>query len=281
MEPRAWRVLTPGSRSDLVLAVDFASTGRRTSSFAELAPRLDPAIALWETLQPPSGPSTRTGSDYVAWWLEDILQSRRRVDAVLGYCAGGVYASALAARIRDAQGAAPKLVLFDPEPPNAPTLLSDFDDILQHMARILSHDEVASAREAARRAQARQTEFAVFGAELVEIYRRAVTAAFSRAGIDDDLTDELIATFADYVAYLAAGRQIDPVPGWSTATAIGSTHPTSGAGHAARLIRFDIPHDDLLRNDDVARAVMGILAATSVDEPRLAIASGAAGARSG
>ena len=264
MEPRAWKVLTPGSRSDLVLAVDFASTGRKTSSFTELAPRLDPAIPLWETVQPPSGPSARTGADYVAWWLEDILRSQRRVDAVLGYCAGGVYAAALAERIRDAQGAAPKLVLFDPEPPNAPTLLSDFDTIIQHMARILTPENVANTQEVARRAQARQTDFAVFGAELVEIFRRAVTDAFSLAGIDDDLADELIETFADYVAYLAAGRQIDPVPGWSTATAIGSTHPTSGVGHAARLIRFDIPHDDILRNDDVARAVTGLLAAANL-----------------
>lgn len=263
MEPRSWKVLTPGSRSDLVLAVDFASTGRKASSFHELAPKLDPALPFWETIQPPPGSSARTGADYVAWWLEEVQRSERRVDAILGYCAGSVFASALVERIRDAQGTAPKLIIFDPEPPNAPALLRDFGNVVQHMSTILSPDEVAGALESARLAHARQPDFDALGAELVEIFRRAAEAAFSRAGLDDELASELIDTFAAYVVYLTAGRQIDPVPGWSKATAIGSSHQSSGVRHAARVIRFDIHHDDLLRDDGVARAVTGLLAAPS------------------
>lgn len=263
MEPRSWKVLTSGSRRDLVLAVDFASTGRKASSFSELAPKLDPAIPFWETVQPPIGASALTGADYVAWWLEDIQRSARRVDAVLGYCAGGVFASALVEGIRQVQGSAPKLVVFDPESPNAPALLRDFDNVVQHMATLLSPEEVTDAKAAARVAHAKQTNFEVMSAELVDIFRRAAGAAFARAGLDDELASELIDTFAAYVAYLAAGRQIDPVPGWATATAIGSTHQSSGVRHAAKLIRFEIQHDDILRDDDVARTVTGLLAAMS------------------
>src|ERR671936_774659 len=74
-----WRILSHGDDSDLVLAVDFASTGRLQAGFRELVPRLSPPVTVWEALPPAARQVAANG--YVEWWLAEIRDRGRAVRA--------------------------------------------------------------------------------------------------------------------------------------------------------------------------------------------------------
>ncbi|MBT2380624.1 hypothetical protein AMK21_14320 [Streptomyces sp. CB00316] len=249
-----WKVLNAGRGSDLVLAVDFATTGRSDSSFSDLVPLLDPRLTVWETRQPDTG-AGMSAADYVELWAREAESSGRTVRAVLGYCAGAVFAGELAARLADRPGQDPRLVVFDPETPDPAGLDRDFAAMMDQFASVLSADEVAAARQAATAARAGAPDFAAFGDALVAIFREQAGAAFRREGLDEDLLGEFAAVFRSFVSYLDAARQIDPTGAWRTAVAVNSRQHTEGALLAARSVDLPVDHVDLLRSRLTADAV--------------------------
>ncbi|MGY3680982.1 hypothetical protein [Streptomyces sp. TE33382] len=256
--PSSWKVLNAGQGGDLVLAVDFATTGRSDSSFSDLAPLLDPRLTVWETRQPDTG-SAMSARDYIALWAREAEDSGRTVRAVLGYCAGSVFAGELAAEIAGRQAEPPRLVVFDPEVPTPDGLDRDFAAMMGQFASVLSADEVSAARRAATAARTSTPDFAAFGDELVRIFREQAGAAFAREELDTDLLEEFAAVFRSFVSYLDAARQIDPAAAWRTATAVGSRQPSEGALLAARSVDIPVDHVDILRSRLTADAVGEIL----------------------
>ncbi|MEV6962275.1 hypothetical protein AB0M97_24400 [Streptomyces sp. NPDC051207] len=256
-----WKVLNPGGQDgDLVLAVDFATTGRSDSGFSDLVPRLDPAFAVWETRQPP-GATGRPAEDYLALWDGEAAGSGRTVRAVLGYCAGSVFAGELAARIAARQGEAPRLVLFEPEVPAPAGLYRDFAAMMNQFASVLSPDEVTAAQQEADAARADAADFGGYGDALVRIFKERAGAAFAREELDTELLDEFAAVFRSYVSYLDAARQIDPAATWRTGTAVSSRTPSGGAALAGRNVGVDVDHAEMLRDARVAEAVNEIIGA--------------------
>ncbi|MBU7597294.1 hypothetical protein JGS22_006505 [Streptomyces sp. P38-E01] len=249
-----WKVLNEGQGGEVVLGVDFATTGRSDSSFSDLAPNLGHGLALWETRQP-DGASAGSAEDFLGLWADGIAASGRTVRAVLGYCAGSVHAGELAARIAERQGSAPVFVMFDPEVPTHASLYRDFVAMMNQFAAVLSADEVAAAHREGEEAQARFAEFAAYGDELVRIFQEKAGVAFAREELDTEMLDEFVAVFRSFVAYLNAARQIDPAAAWSTATAVNSEHPTEGAAQAAVTVDIAVAHSDILRDKRVADAV--------------------------
>ncbi|MGW2183516.1 hypothetical protein ACWCXX_36960 [Streptomyces sp. NPDC001732] len=255
-----WKVLSAGRGSDLVLTVDFATTGRSDSSFSDLAPRLDPQLTVWETRQPDSGDGM-SAEDYIELWAREVEDSGLTVRAVLGYCAGSVFAGELAARIGERQEQPPRFVVFDPEVPDRAGLDRDFTAMMDQFAAVLSPEEVAAARRASQEARTDAPDFAAFGDELVRIFREQAGAAFVREELDTELLEEFAAVFRSFVSYLDAARQIDPTAAWRTATAVNSNSATEGALLARESVDIPVDHVDILRSPLTAEAVDRIVAA--------------------
>ena len=77
-----------------------------------------------------------TGKDYVARWLDPVRASGRRVTAVLGYCASSSFAGTIAEGVAGWQDDAPQVLLFDPSPANAWTILQfGYFKVLEALAR--------------------------------------------------------------------------------------------------------------------------------------------------
>lgn len=253
-----WKVLAEGPGPELVLAVDFATTGRSDSSFSDLVPRLGGRYTVWETRQPDTGEGM-SAEDYLAWWTREVEESGRTVRAVLGYCAGSVFAGELASRVAAGQAEPPRFLMVDPEVPTPDALHRDFDAMLGQFASVLSAGELAAARQAAATALATAPGFAALGSELVRIFREQAGTAFAREELDMDLLEEFAAVFRSFVSYLDAARGIDPAAAWSAATAVNSLQPTEGALLAARSVAVPVDHVDILRSDLTAGAVEEIL----------------------
>lgn len=261
----AWKTLSGdedgGDGHGLTLAVDFTTSGRGQAQFADLAGILAPhtAATVWASVPPPADADVaHDGEAYLDWWLGEVRDSGRHVEAVLGYCAGAVHAAALAERIAEWQHDAPQLLLFDPELPNTAGLYHDFHAAGDTLAGLLTPEELAEFHAAGQRLEARygDGELPAAGAELAAVFTAAVGTAAERLELDDDIRDELAGAFDSLVGYLTAATTLDPLPAWSAATALTTSAPAHPVG---RELRQDTPHDDLLRDPATARALAGLL----------------------
>jgi hypothetical protein len=262
MAENSWKTLSKGHDPRLVLALDFSNTGRLQAGFHDLVPRLDPPVTVWEALPPAPRQVASTG--YVDWWLADVRGSNQTVHAVLGYCAGAVFAAEMAERIATWQDA-PLLILLDPELPNALGLYRDFHTVGDAMASVLSQDELREFHEAGRRVQEKfgDEDLGSVGSALGEVFTATIATAAERLGLDDEIRDELAGVFGSLVEYLVAATRFDPRPIWARSIAIRSVKPGDGAPirhPVEHEIRIVVEHHHLLRHDPTARAVSNLLA---------------------
>jgi hypothetical protein len=273
VETTAWKALNEGGTdaSGVVLAVDFPFTGRPEAGFGDLVSKLDGGRSLWESVPPVNGAETGlTGAGYVDRWLAGVWANGWAVHAVLGYCAGSVYASSLADGLAaDNPGGRPKLVLFDPETPDATTVYWQFHKVIDGLGAVLRPGEVTEAQQEGQRISQETGDLALLGERLLSVFHRAGVVAFDRVGLDAARREEFTATVSAFMSYLVAAVTIDVGAGWSFATAISSRTSMNGLnlvppedrpGMVAREIRFDIEHADLLRDPDVVRACTELLA---------------------
>ncbi|MET9659138.1 hypothetical protein [Streptomyces sp. NPDC006510] len=257
-----------------MLAADFPVTGRNEGGFADLAPGLKLDCALWQTVAPVRDPQTDALDDtYLEPWLSEVAASGRNVRAVLGYCAGSVFAGALAERIGARQAAFPRVVLFDPELVDVPTVHLQFGRVIGNMTTVLTTEEIAELSGAAEKLAA-QSGIAPgdFAAGLYAAFRPIGTAALRRAGLDEDYAGELVQLVGSFMSYLATAACLDPRPGWQGATVVTSASESSGLNRmrttpgvapieVADERRFEVEHRDLLRTPAIAETVAGVLAA--------------------
>lgn len=272
--PTVWNVvLDSGADTDIVLAADFPVTGRNEGGFADLAPGLRLDCALWQTVAPVRSPETDALDDaYLEPWLSEVAASGRTVRAVLGYCAGSVFAGVLAEKIAARQSTAPLVVVFDPELVDVPTVHLQFGRVIGNMTTVLTAEEISELTGAAEQLVAKPgIEPAEFAAGLYAAFRPIGTAALRRAGLDEDYAGELVQLVGSFMAYLATAAGLDPRPGWSRATVITSASEQSGLNRlratpgiapieVADERRFEVEHRDLLRTPAVAESVAGVLA---------------------
>jgi hypothetical protein len=266
----AWRTLAAGENPQgVVLAVDFDVTGRVEARFSDLMPNLGIGDTIWETIPPPVRTERAwTGSEYVDHWARAALQTDLPVRALLGFCAGSVYAAALAERISQVQ-APPLLVLFDPELSVPQTLLWQFFKIVGFMSGTIPAAEATALREAGQRAYDECAQVGELQAALSGLLRERGEVAFAQAGLDRRLRGELLDIIDSCLCYLAAASQLDPLDQWKSAVAIGSSSPMSGlrgmrrAGTevtVAREIDVAADHATMLGDAEVAAVVRSLLA---------------------
>ncbi|MGW0787732.1 hypothetical protein ACWD04_05635 [Streptomyces sp. NPDC002911] len=257
-----------------MLAADFPVTGRNEGGFADLAPALNLDCALWQTVAPVRDPQTDALDDtYLEPWLLEVAASGRNVRAVLGYCAGSVFAGALAERVGARQDAVPRVVLFDPELVDVPTVHLQFGRVIGNMTTVLTTEEIAELSGAAEKLAARSDIVpGDFAAGLYAAFRPIGAEALRRAGLDEDYAGELVQLVGSFMSYLATAAGLDPRPGWQGALVVTSASESSGLNRmrttpgvapieVADERRFEVEHRDLLRTPAIAEMVAGVLAA--------------------
>jgi hypothetical protein len=271
--PHGWKAVGYGRGKGIVLMLDFEAVGRREACFADLVPMLDPAPETWTAAQPSHGSLDKTACAYLGYWSGGLRESGREVHAVLGFCAGAVFAAALAEQIAGWQARVPEVVLLDPEPPTTSTLLGQFENVIQALAGLASAAAEGPGRsdteglDRARAAAARLRDVAdlpALGDELSSLYREVTEPAFARIGLSPVYQADLVMSFGSLMSYLAAAGDLRPGPGWASATAVVSAaHRGQPAGRqpigVARQVSVDTDHADLLRSPAVAKLVSELL----------------------
>ena len=264
--PNAHNIIRGGT-GGLLVAADFPATGRTVAGFSDLLGAHPGNHAVWETAPPAVGDETAmTGPDHVDRWLSDL--SGHRVDAVLGFCVGAVYAAAIAERVTVTQGAPVPVIVFDPERPDPDLLHRHYEGLVGGLTAVLRPDELTELRKAGEQARSDNDDMAKLAEVLRELAIQHGGPALRRTGLDERRTAELIDTFGAFLAYLVAAADLDPLPVWRTATALSSATGHSGlnalaedtrARTVARELRFPVEHTDLLRDKRVVDAVRDLL----------------------
>lgn len=263
-----WEVISGADSGRVVLGVDFPAA-RRGAGFAELSARIGPRYRFLHTREPAARPVRQArGEAYVDRWVERIHEESHQVVAVLGYCVGGLYAAAIAAGIARRQPM-PKVILFDPQFVSGRYLVVEFLREIDAISSLLSDQEIEHTRKTAAKITGPATcDLAEAAAEMAGIYWELTSRAFERVGIGSAYNGRFITPICSYITWLSAAGKIDPGPVWKRSTAIVSSDYAglapgnrTGVGDDAigQQIRFDVGHDDLLRSDSVARAVVGLL----------------------
>ncbi|TCO60866.1 hypothetical protein [Actinocrispum wychmicini] len=255
-----WRVLSDAGVEDIVLVCDFPTQIRPEAGFSHLAPLLDPARTVWEAVPPPAGSEQGWSSDdYLRYWMDALGDVT--VGAVLGFCAGCVFAAAVTEQVAERQGRTPRLVVFDPEQPTSGALYAQYHRGAELFGAVLPPDEVVEILGRGQKLLADNDDVQIFGPALSALYAEVGDAAFARVGLDPVRRAELAATFASFVNWVVAADQIDPRPAWASATAVTSQTRGTAADLALREIRLDVAHVDLLRDAGVAGTVSELLSA--------------------
>ncbi|WP_067889952.1 hypothetical protein [Actinomadura chibensis] len=268
----AWtRIGAPGAGGAVVLAVDFDGSGRREATFRDLVRLLPDVPEVWQAVPPPDEHLPGTPPEhYLEWWLGLPGGDGADVRAVLGYCAGGVFASALADAIAARRGDRPPVILFNPGEPTVDTLDRDFTGIVEGMT-ILADDERADLRERARRARAEAgSDFDALSARYVALYLESSAVAFERFGIDAEVGEQLTRLFQSYVRYLAAARALGYRPGWAGAAAL-TAREQAGSGFTAAETVFELSRAELLRSPEVAAAARELITGARSARPKVVL----------
>ncbi|UQA97425.1 dienelactone hydrolase family protein [Streptomyces halobius] len=251
-----WRPLRSAPGADtLVLAVDYALTGRPEATFSDLASVLPSSWAVWETRQPDTGRPDAEG--YLDFWLSDPGLSGTRVDAVLGYCIGGVFAAELAERLSRATGEPVPVLLFDPEPPLVDGLATDARSAVEGLGSMLTAEQLRDALDRLDTSEAAAADVPDLAGELRGIYTTAARTACRSSGLDEDIADQLTSAFVRYLQYSSAAGRLFAEPAWSRATVVSSAQPTRWADCGADRVDCPVPHAQLLASACAADAVAG------------------------
>lgn len=269
----AWKQINDGRREDVCLAVDYDVKGRVEARFTDLVSGLKAQVSdlpsVFEATQPALGTQRgMSGADYVSRWVDDIRTSGWQVTSILGFCAGATFAAGLASELERIHGTAPRLVLFDPETPDAMTLYYHFHRVVNGLAAGLPPSQVTDLQAAGNRIATSDMPLDCIAVELTSAFRDVVPVAFAAAGLDEDFAEELVLTYESFLAYLVAATDVDPRPAWKRATVLTSRSPHSGlnrvpdgerAGLVAEELLFDVDHIDLLRSPEVGARVGDLL----------------------
>ena len=254
-----WEILGAGCAEGITLALDFDAVGRPEACFAELMPMLNPVRETWRAVQPQAADGVAPASSaYLEFWSSSLRERGTVIHAVLGFCAGALFAAALAERITQWQPAAPAVVLLDPERPTAATLIRQFDNAMRGLAAVTSSAEVAGAREAAGRLSD-EPDLQLISSRLTALYGEVSKPAFTRLGLKPAFQDDLIASYEQLMSYLVAAAGTQPAPGLAAASTISSITPPCQSQTAVSWVAAGVDHAGLLRSPAVAAKVSELL----------------------
>lgn len=257
----AWRVLSTGSSDEVVLACDYSTTARPEAQFSDFVTHLEPALTVWETTMPKPGTQTDWhADDYLDWWVEPLRASGTRVSAVLGFCAGSVFAAAVAHRVSQLQSQEVPLVILEPELPTSMALYDHYHRAIEMFAAVLDRSDVDGMLLAGQELLARNGDLQVFGPALSELYVRVAGDAMAKIGLDAARRAELSAIFALFISWVVAAGPIDPRQEWARAICVSGKGDIDQGMETGLRITVDVDHDRMLADPEVVRTVVDALA---------------------
>lgn len=257
----AWKVLSTGESDEVVLACDFPTAVRPEAQFSDFVKLAEPTLTVWESAMPKPGTETGWDADaYTEWWLAPLRESGVRVSGVVGFCAGSVFASAIARGVAQIQGQEVPLVVLDPERPSSEPLYVHYHRGIEIFGTALDRAAVDEMITAGQELLARNDDLQVFGPALSELYVRVADGALEQIGLKPARRAELTGIFTSFVSWIVAAEHVDPTPEWARATCISSEGHMSEPMEALHRITVAAGHDRMLSDTDVARTVVDGLA---------------------
>jgi hypothetical protein len=268
--PGACNVLRQVGSDRLVLCADYAATGRPTATFYELVQLLKAEFDIWETVPAPYRQDVRmSGMEQLDRWERDIRAAGLPVHAVLGFCAGNVYAGLLAERIAVWQDA-PRLILLDPGRARRQMLVEHVEGLLSRLASTFDPAVLEEARQMVRDADADVADPMDLAHKLAPFCLEVVTPALRRAFHSAQASEQFTKIISGYLCWLGGAAQLDPRGAWAAATALNSNSTNYGLfltpesereALVATATYYDVSHGDLMRTPAVAVAVDELLCA--------------------
>jgi hypothetical protein len=257
MIPDGWRQVADGRGDEVVLAIDFKS-GRPEPGFGDLARVLKVPFGMVEPVPPAVDPSAGVGERYLDEWERLIRASGLRVRGVMGYCAGGALACALAARL-GAGGDRPAVVLFDPDEVSGAMIFYQFMLAVQQFNEFSDPDELSDAIDRAR-AICDDPALPLVADRLPAEYREIATRAFAEMGLEDDENvADLVMRFGQFVHYLLASWEAGYGTADASTLAIMSDGYGAPPGLGATVLRVPAKHAEFLSSPDVAASAAELL----------------------
>jgi len=264
----SWDVVSGSGRGEVILAVDFPAAGRPEANFTDLADNVGAHWSQYSLLQtvPPAGSVDRNspGRHYLRSWVEEIRADGRPVAAVLGYCAGGVHAAAIAGEVGRWQRPVPQVILFDPQV-DARVLADEMCVQLQRMlSSLLPADQAAEAKKKATDlAAANVGDLFDLADAVVGLFRQLAAPAFERLGLSEAGRTHVVSLFQSFMSYLAVTADLDPSSAWKSSSAVLSAEYVAIAGQDpaetgifGRMVTVDASHADLLRSKSTVQRVL-------------------------
>jgi hypothetical protein len=269
-ELSSWDMIWGPGQGEVILAVDFPSVGRPEASFTDLAENVGSRWSEYSVLQtvPAGGRIDRntSGQDYIRPWVEQIRADGRPVTAVLGYCAGGVHAAAIAEEVGRWQRPAPRVILFDPQF-DARVLANEMCLQLQRMlGSLLPADQAGDARKRADLAAADGGDLFDLADAVASLFRELAAPAFDRLGLSAAGRTQAVTLFRSFMSYLAVTTRLDVSGTWKNSPAVLSAEYATIAGQDpvetgmfGRLVTVDSSHADLLRSESTAQQILELI----------------------
>ncbi|GAA2307767.1 hypothetical protein GCM10010431_29490 [Streptomyces kunmingensis] len=246
----------------MVLAVDGPPGVTSPSGFGDLVPLLDVPHAIWRARPTISRVPYGPGLDaYVAPWIDEVLSTGLRVEAVLGSGVGGIFAGVIAQALTNRQQQ-PDVLLFDPELVDTGSVVEEFQRVLGEFSRPLDGDELWALEREVAAATDLCDDVASLAARLC-----AALAAVPEVSV----ADLELATLR--FTALALAEPVDVLPLWSGRTALCSSSQDRGlnrtrnalllpeAALVHREISFADDHAGVFKSSDVACTASALLAA--------------------
>lgn len=204
-----WRRLEGEPQSPVVLACDFDGTSRTGGTFDDLVRMYMGELEydFWISCAPRSVLHERSENllDILTQGIEHWAPS---VHAVLGYCAGSVFAHGLADRIEALRGTRPIVVLMDPISPTLEYFRHEFSEAVRSMTEVTPSETQNFLNRADAVVRAAPDIFREGAEEIAGIYFEACLLNFGRLGIDSVIAKELADLFWSYGSYLSSAALI-------------------------------------------------------------------------
>lgn len=265
-----WDVIFNAGSPQTVLGIDFSVKECHKPSFTELASRIGPGYRFLQarpvTVRPGHRPS---GYEYIVSWAESARRDGNPMRAVLGHCAGGIYAMIVAECISQREPE-PYIILFDPQFASTEFLAHELHKEISAISSLMSNDEIECARKIASKiSELKSRDMVQIATYAVEGYLEVITPAFERSGLGDARGSELTDHFVWYMTWLSVAAELDPSRALKESIVITSRDYAGLPGRmlfdddadrlAGRWIACDVSHAELLRSDSVAKEVLDLL----------------------
>ena len=256
---RCLRAGRDGHGVGTILTVDFGQS-RGEAGFDELALLLETASSVHDCVAPGLRGTNVTAprpSDVLARWRDEIDVLDMPVTAILGYCAGGPVARALAGSIDP--GEPPPVVMLDTEPVDRTLLLREFRRAIDGVAPLLDDGERDRALAAVQRFAVDETrDVGASALAMSAEYAELSTVALERAGIGGDLGAELRQRVDAWLRYVAVAAQCEDVGSTVPAVLVTSRDWAAADGRLHRR-SVDVSRANLLRDSATAAAVSELI----------------------